>query len=282
MPEKAEIATMSDQLKAKILNNKCSHMIMLPKSRYWKEPLYSSCQMQYQDNGNHRVYGISSDVTNVSSRGKKIIIEFNTPINTQFRMVSSCGMDGRWSWTQSKYTCLILVFQDFCAYYEDVTNKGYFSICLYPSPEYEHVFKDVGPDLMTEEVTYEVYRRIITNPRIKHLKIMNFMMEQKYMSGVGAYLRAEILYICRISPHRILESLSEQDVYNLFYYSKVIIFETYRCNGLTIQDYLDPSGNIGTYNCLCYGRSVDNNGFQIIKEDDGKSRKITWCPQWQH
>lgn len=281
MPEGPEIRTMSDQLRSKILNLTCSHMIMLPKSRYWKAPFFSSCQIQYQDNENHRVYNISSNVVQVLSRGKKIIIELKTLNDTLFRMVSSCAMYGRWSWNQSKYTCLILVFDTFCAFYDDVTNEGLFSICSYPSSEYEHIFKNVGPDLMTEEVTYEIYKRVITNPRIKNLKIMNFMMEQKYLSGIGNYLRAEILYKCRINPYRILGSFNENEIYMLFYYSKTTIWESYQSSGLTIQDYLDLTGNKGVYNCVCYGRESDNNGFKIIKEDDGKQRKITWCPQLQ-
>ena len=285
MPEKAEIAIMSDQLQSKLVGNKCSQMIMLPKSRYWREKLYSSCEMPYQDFGTHRLYNINSDCTMIKSRGKKIIIEFNTPINTQFRMVSSCGMDGRWSWEHGKHTCLILIFDTFCAYYDDVTNKGLFSICLYPSLEHEHIFKEVGPDLMTEEVTHDIYKMIITSVRIRNMKIMLFMMEQKYMSGIGNWLRADILYKCRINPHRILCSLSEQDIYNLFYYSKLTIWEAYQNNGLTIQDYLSPDGKNGVHKCLCYGRNFDDNGFQIIKEKDGpeghKGRTIHWCPQMQ-
>uniref|UniRef100_A0A6C0BCH9 Formamidopyrimidine-DNA glycosylase H2TH DNA-binding domain-containing protein n=1 Tax=viral metagenome TaxID=1070528 RepID=A0A6C0BCH9_9ZZZZ len=258
--------------------NLCHYMIMLPKSRFWKEPFYSSINLTYEDKGSHRIYPLSCKVIDVKSRGKKIVIDFDRSI----KMVSSCGMDGRWSWEQSKYTCLIFVFDTFSVYYEDITNKGLFSICLFPSLEYNHIFKDVGPDLMTEEVTYEIYKMIITGPRIGKLKIMEFMMEQKYMSGIGNYLRSEILYKSRINPHRPLCSLSEQDIYNLFYFSKTTIWEAYQSNGLTIQDYLDVSGKNGVYNCLCYGRPIDNNGLQIITEKDKNKRTIHWCPQYQY
>lgn len=308
MPERAEIALMSDYLNSKIMNLRCDTMVILPKSRYWKEPLYSSMPISYtsgysntlnsndsnntnsnnsNDSNNnltkeiYRLYQISSTVRAVFSKGKKIVIEFVTPINTIFRMVSSCGMEGRWTKEPSKYTCIVLTFGEFNVYYDDITNKGLFSICNYPSPEYDHIFKDTGPDLMTEEVDINVYYTVIRNPKLAKIKIMHFMMEQKYLSGIGNYLRAEILYKARVNPHRTLNSLSDSDVYNLFYYSKVTIWEAYRGNGLTIKDYFDPNGNAGIYRCLCYGRDSDDNGFQIIKEDDGKGRKITWCPSIQ-
>lgn len=281
MPERAEIAIMSDQVKSKILGKKINNLVILPKSRYWESPLFSSCEVQFEKHENYKICNIFSLVTLVSSRGKKIIIEFTTPSDKQFRMINACGMDGRFSYEQSKYTCLIFTFDDFYVYYDDVTNKGLFSLCSYPSIEYEHVFSQVGPDLMTDEVTHEIYKTIISKPRVRNMKIMKFMMEQKYMSGIGNWLRSDILYQCRINPHRQLFSLSEVDIYNLFYFSKATIFEAYQKNGLTIQDYLDPSGNKGIYECLCYGRTTDNHGYEIIKENDGSGRKITWCPSIQ-
>lgn len=284
MPERAEIALMSDYLKTKMSGLKCDKMAILPKSRYWNEPLYSS--MEISDNLCYkseicRVYKIESNVQNVCSRGKKIIIELLNSNNETIIMVSSCGMDGRWSNTISANTSIILMFDDFNVYFDDITNKGLFSICKYLSPEYNHIFKDVGPDLMTEEVDVNVYFQVIRNARISKLKIMHFMMEQKYLSGIGNYLRSEILYKARINPHRKLETLSDNDVYSLFYFSKLTIWESYKSNGLTIKDYFDPEGNIGSYRCLCYGRDKDDNGFQIIKEDDDRGRQITWCPDVQ-
>ena len=37
-------------------------------------------------------------------------------------------------------------------------------------------------------------------------------MNQKYLSGIGNYLKSEILYESKISPLRTLEFLSRQDL----------------------------------------------------------------------
>jgi len=259
MPERGEIAITSDFINEQIFGKQCNHLIVLPKSKYYnktKLPLYD-----YIHNENQEIYSIMSIITLVTSRGKKMIIELNNNV----RFISSFGLHGNWSTEISIWTCLCLTFDNFNVYYNDKSNMGLFDVCLYPSSEYEHVFKNVGPDLLTEEVNFDVYKSIISRPRIKHMKIMEFMMEQKYLSGVGAYLRSEILYRCQINPHRILSDLTEQDVYNLFYFTKVTIWESYK----------------GNTNLLCYNRSVDDNNYSIITEKDRANRTIHWCPSLQ-
>lgn len=282
MPEKAEIAIMSDCLAAKLNGKLCLRIIIMAKYRngYEKE-LYSSSKLNYNMGDGFKWLQVDSNLSRVTSRGKKIIFEFDKDRYEAFRFVSSCGMDGHWSWEQNKYTALILVFDGIMAYYEEKARGGNFSVCSYPSQEYDYIFKDVGPDLMSDETTIQIYYNAIKGKRIQHLKIAEFMMEQKYLSGVGNYLRAEILYKCRINPHRTLSSLSDSDIQNLFYHSKMTIWETYKSNGLTIQSYVDPNGLTGTYQCLCYGRDSDNFGNRIVTEKDRSDRTIHWCPNIQ-
>lgn len=282
MPEKAEIAIMSDNLGSRLTGKLCKQIIIMSKYKngYEKE-LYSSSKLNYIQGEGYKYLEVDAILSRMSHRGKKIIFEFDKDKYEAFRFVSSCGLTGKWSWKQSKYTALMLIFDNIVAFYDEVRIGGNFSVCLYPSIEYDHIFKDVGPDLMKDEVTFEIYNQIIRGKRIEHLKIAEFMMEQKYLSSIGNYLRAEVLYKCRISPHRTLISLSDQDVYNLFYYSKMTIWEAYRSNGLTIKDYLDMNGNPGTYKTLCYGRNFDDHGNQIVTEKDRNDRTIHWVPGYQ-
>lgn len=278
MPERSEIAIMADRLRSRLVNVVCQKIIIMSKYKAYTEGLYSSCPLQYQQGEDYKWIDINMKITAVGSRGKKIIFDL---MDNQMRFVSACGMTGRWSWQQSKYTALILQCDGLYSYYEEVRIGGNFSVCSYPSPEYDHIFKDVGPDLMTKEVTFQLYHDIIRRPRLKNMKIGEFMMEQKYLSGVGNYLRAEIMYLSAISPHRLLSQLNDDEVYTLYYWSKTIIFATYEANGLTIQDYLDPDGAKGVYECRCYGLNEDTEGNAIIKEKDRSGRTINWCPAKQ-
>lgn len=282
MPESPEIAIMRDCLAAKLNGKLCSKIIIMSKYKngYEKE-LYSSSKLNYNMGEGYKWLDVNSNLSRITSRGKKIIFQFDKDRYEAFRFVSSCGMDGHWLWEQTKYTALILIFDGIMAFYEEKARGGNFSVCHYPSVEYDHIFKDVGPDLMTDEVTLEVYYFVIKNKRIQNLKIGEFMMQQKYLSGIGNYLRSEILYKSKISPHRSLNSLSDTDIHNIFYNTKMTIYESYRSNGLTIQSYVSPNGLKGTYQCLCYGRDIDNYGSRIITEKDKNNRTIHWCQNWQ-
>lgn len=281
MPERAEIAHMANCLHSELINKICDLIIILPSSKFYAKPLHSSCNLQYQFNNdinnNYEYIRINMLLNQVISKGKKIIFDFGT-----IRFVSSCLMEGKWSFIPDNKVSIILKFGDFYVYYSDSRFEGYFSVCQYPSSEYDHLFKGVGLDILVDNITYEMYYNIIRKIKNQNTEICDFLMDQKKIAGIGNWLRAEILYCCRINPHRTLKLLSDQDIYNLLYYSKFIVIDALNKKGLTIQTYLDPYGNKGSYEPLCYGRNFDNNGFQICDtEFDKNNRRIHWCPQIQ-
>lgn len=290
MPERAEIAHMANCLHNETVGMICNYIILHRDGKFYNKGLYSSCPLQYQNTEHYSYVTFGMHLNCITSRGKKIIFDFGT-----FRFVSACLMNGRWSFTKDSQLMITLIFSKTTLdtngnsntitkeiYYSDSRFGGNFSVCRYPSLEYEHVFKDVGPDLLTNEVDFNIYRQIITNSRNKNKKICEFMMDQKQLSGIGNWLRAEILYFCRISPHRQLMTLSETDIYNLFYYSKTIITTALEKKGLTLQSYADPYGNKGTYDCWCYGREYDPYGNPICSSEvDKDNRRLHWCPNLQ-
>lgn len=278
MPERAEIARMAYILNTIYNNRVCNFVALLDKN---KKGLYSSCELKIDQMEGYRKIDVNQKLTSVTSRGKKIIFEFNENPTLQGRFVSSCGLDGRWTLEQSKYTTIVLCFGDIYAFYEEIRIGGNFSICNYPSPQYDHIFKDVGPDLMTDETRWEIFYPILKNPKTNHWTIYNFLMEQKFLSGDGNWLTAEVLYECRINPNRLKGNLSDLDITNLYQVNKRIIIEAYEKGGLTIKDYKDPLGQEGTYETKCYGRRFDPHGNPIIKEVGRNGRKMHYCPAIQ-
>lgn len=277
MPEGAEVRHMSNCLN-EVLNGKmCSHVLIFPRSRYFNKEFHRSCPLEYKQANGYKYVECGLKLNSVSSKGKKIIFDLG-----HIRFISSCLLHGHWSWELEEYTSIGLIFGDKIAFYSDMANEGYFSICQYPGPDYTHILKDVGPDLLTDEVTYEVYYAAIRNPRIKNKEICDFMMEQQRIAGIGNIYRADILFTCRIHPRRTLDNISDQEVYYLFYYSKVILFTALNSKGTTIQSYRDPNGNVGGYKPVCYGREITDEGYSIIKtEKDKNDRTIYFCPMLQ-
>lgn len=277
MPEKAELAHMAKCLNEQLKDKLCKYLVIYPNCKYIDKPFHSSCDLNYINQDGYKFVNIGLVCNYITSRGKKIIVDF-----LNYRFVISCLMHGRFSFQPDSTTVIACVFDGISAYFSDQTNEAYFSVCQYPSQHYDHIFKDVGPDIMTDEVTQEVYFKAIRNKRISGKEICDFLLEQNRISGIGNWLRAEILYNCRINPHRPLSSLTDNEIYALFYYSKTIVWDAFNKKGLTIATYKDPYGNEGTYECLCYGKSVDPNGYQINNSEfDKNKRRLHWCPQTQ-
>jgi formamidopyrimidine-DNA glycosylase len=109
------------------------------------------------------------------------------------------------------------------------------------------------------------------------------LMDQSLFSGVGNYIRAEALYLAKMSPWRPANQISKDDAVMLFQNCIDVMQESYQHQGATIQTYKTVYGEEGRYSsCFkVYGKKVDPLGNQIIKEDTPDGRTIHWCPAIQ-
>ena len=107
-------------------------------------------------------------------------------------------------------------------------------------------------------------------------------MDQGIFAGVGNYIRAEALYLSKLSPFRPASKLSEDEVHNLCQHIVDVMEESYKYQGATIQTYKTAYGEEGRYSSLfkVYGQKSDPLGNKIIKQDSG-GRTIHWCPSIQ-
>lgn len=236
-------------------------------------------------------------LSTITCKGKKSIWIFEH-LGGELYMTSTLGLTGRFTWIQANNTHITLRFllpsgEERILYYDDSLKYG--NVVIYNDPAAViKALKSIGPDLLTyaidlanevsifgEEITAESYLKVVRGKRIQGKQVCNFLMEQKYFSGVGNYLKAEILYRCKFHPNRTLGSLSDYDVETLRIVSLETIYEAYCCNGLTIQNYWDPDGIAGTFPVAVYRRDVDPEGRKVIKEKFTDGRTTHWCPDVQ-
>ena len=108
-------------------------------------------------------------------------------------------------------------------------------------------------------------------------------MDQSVVSGVGNYVKAEGLYLSKISPHRVVESLSDRELHNLNVAIRSVPVNSFESGGATIKSYTDFFGNVGaaTQRFAVYGQETDPEGRQIIKEKTRDGRTTHWVPDVQ-
>ena len=215
-------------------------------------------------------------VNNVYTRGKVLIFQVKNLHGKTLYMVSHLGMSGYWTLEKEKYSNLYLKFgkavkdgyytELFRLYYDDMRRFG--SFCIYE--DLTEVFKKNGPCLMQaalhkhenkkveNKATLEAWTKVLTQSKLKNKKIGEFMMEQKHFSAIGNYLRAEILYRCKIHPEKLLSNLTKNEITLLFTTSVDVMYKSYK----------------NKLNFKCYGKNCDHLGNPVDTFSDAKKRTV--------
>lgn len=160
------------------------------------------------------------------------------------------------------------------------TVRGFTSLHVYNLNEVQTDMNKIGPDLLNSDITSELWINVIKNPRRKKTLVSKFLLNPKCFSGVGNYLRSEILYYARLSPYRTLFSLSDNEIEILRVVTLKVILTAYQMGGHSFSDYLDPEGNKGNFKCIIYDEKVDPYGNKIVKVEIG-NRKVWYVPELQ-
>lgn len=243
-------------------------------------------------------------IRGITCKGKKII----WMLDNNIYMTSTLGLTGRWTFYLSPKMNNVHLWllvrlssgEEKYLYYDDSLKYG--NVSFYPNLQSLLVaLKPIGPDLLAyavdlsnnvtpiDEITTESYLKVARGGRIQQKQLCDFLMEQKYFSGIGNYLKAEILYRCKFRPDRTLGSLTDHDIETLRIISLETIYESFSNNGLTIKHYWIPSlseeeesiDRMGTFPLSVYNRSTDPDGRAVVKDKFADKRMTHWCPDVQ-
>ena len=148
----------------------------------------------------------------------------------------------------------------------------------YPLTDINMVISGLLPESFRERPTLEMFQQKIRAPRRSGMELCRFLMNQEYFSGVGNYLKAEILYRARLHPARTLGSLTDEEIFRLFPACLQTIAQAYEHGGLTHGTFLDPDREKGTFPVAVYKREghTDVHGYAIkrIETSDKRSTYI--------
>ena len=76
--------------------------------------------------------------------------------------------------------------------------------------------KEFGPDLLDETTTFEIFKLQIRKKVNNTKPIGNVIVNQKIISGVGNYLRADALWMAKISPFRKVIDVKDDELHLLY------------------------------------------------------------------
>ena len=274
MPEVVEIKITSEELHRSLSGKYIIRISLSPRAKH------------------HQLDTIKSGtlIERVYSKGKKIIFELRHK-DKLFWMCSSLLMEGHWGWRNDlphiqfgivygrKFNDKIYVVEN-TIYFDDTRYFGSNDV-YYSYAQIKSVLDGIGPDLLQDVIDPDYYLEVARSRSANNKQVCSFLLEQKFFSGVGNYLKSEILYRCRIRPDREMNSLSDEEIYSLLETSIEVIKESYRAGGLTIATFHSPTGKEGKFVCRVYGKQRDPLG-NIVRKDTFKDKRTThWVEKLQ-
>ena len=177
--------------------------------------------------------------------------------------------------------------QTFKLYFNDYRKFG--SISFYS--DLSHLLKKNGPCMVTQvfleniemidpeiqkPATLEIWLKYLANKRIANKPICEFLLDQKYVSGIGNYLRCCSLYLAKIHPETKLGEMSLEQQKELYKVCLEVIRYAYQTRG-PMNGYFSDGQMI----LKCYCRKEDDDGNPIVKYKDKTGRTVHWCPNVQ-
>lgn len=220
---------------------------------------------------------LNAQILRVNAYGKKILFQLSNDIY----FYTSQHMEGKWRFEMQPHTWIAFHLrlangQEITLSFQDHRYMAEFVICS--KLEFEQRMSQLGIDLLTQDMSLETFIQFLRRHQRKN--ICAFLLAQDEFCGIGNYLKCDILYASRISPHRTCGSLNDTEIISLHTNLHAIPRYSYACGAITLYTWKSISGRTGTYTPLVYGRDTTNEGYPVVKEMI-QSRITYYCPSLQ-
>jgi len=203
--------------------------------------------------------------TEIGAKGKLIYLCLEDDIY----LLSTLGLMGKWVNRGSKHQCMKLCYNEGettssnktkSIFFIDQLHYGTFSI-IFSKKEFDKKLSTIGPSVLApDELTLE---RFITICRKHSKKAMpEFLMNQKWISGIGNYLKAEIMYEARCSIASPISDYTDNQLQRVYEACIRIAYES----------------TFGKYKLKVYRKRKDPLGNAVYTVKTPDKRTTHWVP----
>lgn len=276
MPEGPEVKRTVDKLKKYV--NKTLDKITINGGRYSKKPFKN--QSKFNND-------LPLKIIDINCKGKFIYWKFDN----NMVLFNTLGMSGQWTESEDlKHNNLTFEIGDKKLHFNDYRNFG--TIMYQTDKELDKKLNSLGVDILEDYKNIELFK-INLNRKRNDAFIGSTLLDQKIVAGCGNYLRAEVLYQCKISPFREIKDLKEKEIIDLWNKLTKIGWIFYDINKgikkgvlkktdpLIKLYYKKDYQDYGYYtNFIIYFQDTDNKGNLVTREKLG-TRTIHWVKKIQ-
>ncbi len=147
--------------------------------------------------------------------------------------------------------------------------------------------KTIGPDIMDLETTLEVFKERIKKKTNLIKPIGNVLMNQKVISGIGNYLRSDVLWMSAISPFRKVSTLDDSELTKIYKNVRLLTWGNYNKEEAIRLKIISKTSKLPSdYNrhFFVYEQEKDIKGNKVEKDElyeGSQKRSIYWSPAIQ-
>ena len=270
MPELPEVETVVVTLQHLIQDKKINDVYV-----GWDNIIESSSTKEFKEKL------INQSFRKFSRRGKYLLFYLD-----DFLLVSHLRMEGKFFYydiptEKAKHTHVIIKFSD-CSelHYNDTRKFG--KMYLYNNLiEFENKHL-LGKEPFDSTITVDYLKEHI---KYKRVSIKQFLLDQRYIVGIGNIYADEICFLAKISPNRQVNTLIDQELLLIIETTKKVLAEAIKQGGTTVKSYTSAHDVTGLFqqSLNVYGRYGQDCLKCSTKLEKTKiaGRTTVYCPHCQ-
>jgi endonuclease-8 len=299
MPEIVEVKKYCDFIEKNVKNKKVKTIKIL-KGRYKKHGSF--------DGYKEIVKELPLKLLEAKSKGKFIYFIFEN----NFVLYCTLGLSGGWTFkkkdsdkykfpeimeflnvkdideyrdTSLDHLNIEFVFEKGSLFFFDTLSYGTISVSDDPD-KLQKKLKDLGPDIMDVDTSFKIFEEQLNKQEKKKIGLV--LVNQKLISGVGNYLRADILWVAKISPHRKVHDLTKLELKKIYQAARDLTWIDYdKKKGKKLDIISKNAKHPHDYKreFFVYYEDEDIYGNKVKKEElyEGSQKRIIyWVPEVQH
>jgi len=262
MPELPEVEIVKQSLDKKIKFKKIKRVIVRNRN------------LRFKIAKNFEVFFKDKNIEKISRFSKYIILHFS---DHSFCIIH-LGMSGtihlvkkykknkftNLSFYQSpilsnKHNHIEIQFKNFSIIYNDPRRFGFFELIKNKKKLFKR-FSNFGPEPFSKLFNLNYVRHYLKD---KKKDIKSFLLDQKFVSGIGNIYASEILFLCKINPKKKAQNLNQGDYKKIIYFSKLVLKKAIKFGGSSIRDFKNISGKNGLF----------QNEFKVYQRENLKCLK---------
>lgn len=178
-------------------------------------------------------------VTAVDTRGKAMLTRFDNDLT----LYSHNQLYGRW------YTSRRGEYPDTARSLRVALHTATHSALLYSASDIDvltdeeiashPLLSKLGPDILDRRLTVAGVSGRLCRPDFRNRALASLYLDQRFLAGIGNYLRSEILFVARLDPAAAPADLSPAEIGRLARATLAVSRRSYRTEGVTVTRDLE-------------------------------------------